>query len=73
MKFVRQVFTAVAMFLYLLSGVSPASAAHFYVDRKFGSVAERATMTPTGPVQILVGFQTNGVRNEKATKQATKR
>lgn len=72
MKFVRRVVAAVAAALYFVSVATPASAAHFYVDRKLGSVAERSTMTSPGPVQVLVEFQTNGVRNEKATKQVTK-
>lgn len=72
MTLFRRVLAALAAVLCLFSAISPAHAAHFYVDSKLGNVANRATMTSPGPVQILVEFQTNGVRNEKATKQVTK-
>lgn len=72
MKVLRRVLAAVAALCCVVSFAAPASAAHFYVDRKLGPVTNRTTMASPGPVQVLVEFQTNGVRNEKATKQVAK-
>ena len=69
---IRRFVLALAALCSLASIAAPAAAARFYVDKTLGDVANRASMTSTGPVQVLVEFQTNGVRNEKATKQATK-
>lgn len=69
---IRRLVLALAALCSLACIAAPAAAAHFYVDRALGDVANRASMTAPGPVQVLVEFQTNGVRNEKATKQATK-
>lgn len=72
MKLLRMLWTALAASLMIAASASPAVAAHFYVDRALGDVAQRTAMKSPGPVQVLVEFQTNGVRNEKATKQVTK-
>lgn len=69
---IRRLVLALAALSCIASFVAPAAAAHFYVDRALGSVADRGTLTAPGPVQVLVEFQTNGVRNEKATKQVRK-
>lgn len=69
---IRRLVLAFAALSCILSFGAPALAAKFYVDRALGDVAQRAAMTAPGPVQVLVEFQTNGVRNEKASKQAAK-
>ena len=69
---IRRFVMALAAMSCILSLTVPAAAARFYVDRALGNVAQRAAMTAPGPVQVLVEFQTNGVRNEKATKEARK-
>lgn len=69
---IRRFVLALAALSCIASFGAPASAAHFYVDRALGDVADRAALTAPGPVQVLVEFQTNGVRNEKATKEARK-
>lgn len=69
---IRRFVLALAAMSCILSIGAPALAAKFYVDRALGDVAQRAAMTAPGPVQVLVEFQTNGVRNEKASKQARK-
>lgn len=72
MNLFRTLWTALAACLMIGASVSPAVAAHFYVDRALGDVAQRAAMKSPGPVQVLVEFQVNGVRNERGTKQVTK-
>lgn len=58
--------------LVIVASAVPAGAARYYVDSALGPVAQRAVLSQPGPVQVLVEFQTNGVRNEKATKDAKK-
>ena len=69
---IRRLFAAVAAMFALLSIAAPAQAARFYVDSKLGSVSERAALAAPGPVQVVVEFQVNGVRNERGTKEARK-
>lgn len=69
---IRRFALALAAMSCILSFSAPALAAKFYVDRALGDVSQRAAMAAPGPVQVLVEFQTNGVRNEKASKQARK-
>jgi hypothetical protein len=51
---------------------APAQAAKLYVDNKLGEVAtaDRVAIAAPKPVQLVFEFQTDGVRNEKATKFA---
>jgi hypothetical protein len=69
---IRRLLAAVAALCVMLSIATPAQAARFYVDNKLGNVANRATLTAPGPVQVVVEFQINGARNERGTKDARK-
>lgn len=69
---IRRLLVAFAALFFIASATTPAVAARFYVDPKLGSVANRSAFASPGQVQVLVEFQTNGVRNEKATKQIKK-
>lgn len=69
---IRRLFAAIAALFVMLSIATPAQAARFYVDSKLGSVADRAALSAPGPVQVIVEFQVNGVRNERGTKEASK-
>jgi len=60
-----------ALFSFGLAS-APANAAKLYVDNKLGEVsaAQRLATASPRPVQVVFEFQTDGVRNEKATKFA---
>jgi hypothetical protein len=51
---------------------SPANAAKFYVDNKLGPVTaeQRIAVASPQPVQLVFDFQTDGVTNVKAVKEA---
>jgi hypothetical protein len=66
----RLFLTAWAVILGLGIAAAPAHAAKYYVDPKLGEVTQRAIVSSPKPVQLVFEFQTDGVRNEKATKFA---
>ena len=69
---IRRLLAAFAALLVMLSIAAPAQAARFYVDNKLGNITARAALSAPGPVQVVVEFQINGVRNERGTKDAKK-
>ena len=72
MKIFRSLWATLLACAMLIGAAVPAGAARYYVDSALGNVAQRAALKSPGPVQVLVEFQTNGVRNEKATRQVAK-
>ncbi len=69
---IRRLLVAVAAVVGMIASAVPATAARYYVDGALGNVADRKAMPTSEPVQLLVEFQINGVRNERGTKEATK-
>ena len=68
----RPFLAALAAVLFAGLASVPATAAKYYVDTKLGDVParQRVAIAAPKPVQLVFEFQTDGVRNEKATKFA---
>lgn len=68
----RLFLAALAAIFSIGLATAPARAAKIYVDSKLGEVpaGQRLSVASPKPVQLVFEFQTDGVRNEKATKFA---
>lgn len=69
----RQLFTGAIIGVALIAA-APASAAAFYVDKSLGDlpVEQKVTVADPQPVQLIIGFETDGKPNPKATQYVKK-